>query len=103
MSPLSDIPPSLQVSVLDTPLFITSGLARVLTSSLLELSSMPRLAEAVIASVLRIYTSPQFRAEAALDLAYVVSPYTELPHSDQCDQVKSYFVYFRNFIPFCPR
>ena len=51
----------LQVSLLDTPLFLSSGLPRVLTSSLLELSSMPRLAEAVIASLLRLYTSPQLR------------------------------------------
>ena len=50
-----------QVSLLDTPLFLSSGLPRVLTSSLLELSSMPRLAEAVIASLLRLYTSPQLR------------------------------------------
>ena len=51
----------LQVSLLDTPLFLTSGLPRVLTSSLMELSSMPRLAEAVIASLLRLYTSPRLR------------------------------------------
>ena len=50
-----------QVSLLDTPLFLTTGLPRVLTSSLLELTSMPRLAEAVIASLLRLYTSPRLR------------------------------------------
>ena len=78
-----------ELSCVNTRLFLDTGLVRILTSALLECSDLPRLTDAVLSALLRLYCDPGVRSSAHLDLSFLVSPYTELPHSDPGDPVTS--------------
>ena len=67
---------------------VNLGGARVLTSSLLDCFQMPRVTEAVVGCLLRLYNLPSTRILASLDLSPVVAPFTEL-HYIHCGLGKS--------------
>ena len=67
-----------ELSCLNPELFLEAGGARVLTAALLDCFSLPRVTEAVVGCLLRLYNQPGTRALARLDLSPVVAPFTEL-------------------------
>jgi len=74
-----------ELSCINMPLFLDQGLVRVLVTCLLTCHSMPRVTDAVAACLMRIYSHPELRKTSGLDLSLIVSPYTELPHTDSQD------------------
>ena len=65
-----------------TQLFLYSGCVRVVAGTLQDCHNTPRLTEAVIASLMQLYSSPETRHSSGIDLSLVVAPYTQLPYSD---------------------
>ena len=63
-------------------LFLSSGCVRVVSAALQDCHNTPRLTEAVIACLMHLYSSPVWRQRSAVDLSLLVSPYTEIPHSE---------------------
>lgn len=74
-----------ELSCHSTSLFLSTGCVRVVAGALQDCHNTPRLTEAVIASLMQLYSSPVHRENAHIDLSLVVAPYTELPHSESAD------------------
>ena len=71
-----------ELSCHNPELFLSSGCVRVVSAALLDCHNTPRLTEAVIACLMQLYSSPVWRQSSGVDLSLLVSPYTEIPHSD---------------------
>jgi hypothetical protein len=65
-----------ELSVMNSDLFVACNGVSVLTHALLEVS-MPRIAEAILGSLLRLQINPVTRAKANVSLDLVVAPFTE--------------------------
>ena len=68
-----------EISVLCPLLFIEAGGVKALTFCLLD-TSMPKVAEAVLASLLRLHNDPWLRPKANVNLGVVVAPFTEFTY-----------------------
>ena len=71
-----------ELSCHSTSLFLSTGCVRVVAGALQDCHNTPRLTEAVIASLMHLYSSPVHRQSSAIDLSLVVAPYTQLPHTE---------------------
>ena len=67
-----------ELSTLNPELLLEAGGARILTSSLLDCFQMPRVTEAVVGCLLRLFNLPTIRILADLDLSPIVAPFTEV-------------------------
>jgi len=67
-----------ELSCLNPDLFLSTGCARILSTALLDCGNMPRVSEAVVGCLMRLYSIPATRERAGLDLSIVVAPFTEL-------------------------
>jgi len=67
-----------ELSCLNSDLFMSTGCVRILSTALLDCGSMPRVGEAVVGCLMRLYSIPAIREKAGLDLSIVVAPFTEL-------------------------
>jgi len=67
-----------ELSCLNPDLFLSTGCVRILSTALLDCGSMPRVSEAVVGCLMRLYSIPSCRERAGLDLSIVVAPFTEL-------------------------
>jgi len=67
-----------ELSCLNQDLFLSTGCVRILSTALLDCGTMPRVGEAVVACLMRLYSIPAIRERAGLDLSIVVAPFTEL-------------------------
>uniref|UniRef100_A0A0K2V7N4 Rapamycininsensitive companion of mTORlike [Saccoglossus kowalevskii] n=1 Tax=Lepeophtheirus salmonis TaxID=72036 RepID=A0A0K2V7N4_LEPSM len=65
-----------EISVLNSTVFILCQGVRALTNSLLD-CSMPRMAEAMIGCLLRLFNNPKTRSMANINLGVVITPFTE--------------------------
>ena len=68
-----------EISVVCPLLFIEAGGVKALTFCLLD-TSMPKVAEAVLASLLRLHNDPWLRPKANVNLGVVVAPFTEFTY-----------------------
>ena len=68
-----------EISIVSPLLFIEAGGVKALTFCLLD-TSMPKVAEAVLASLLRLHNAPALRARANVNLGVVVAPFTEFTY-----------------------
>jgi len=67
-----------ELSCLNPELFLSTGCVRILSTALLDCGTMPRVGEAVVGCLMRLYSIPAIREKAGLDLSIVVAPFTEL-------------------------
>lgn len=65
-----------ELSVFNPQLFLACNGAQVITRNLLD-TSMPKISEALLGALLRLYSDPELRAQADIHLDNVVAPFTE--------------------------
>lgn len=71
-----------ELSVINPELFIDSGGVKALTYCLLD-TSMSKIAEAILSSLLRLHNDPKLRVKANVNLGVVVAPFTEFSYIHQ--------------------
>ena len=74
-----------ELSCVNMKQFLELGLVRILTNALLECPNMQRLSDAVTGCLMRIYCDPELRSKSGIDMSLILSPFTELPHTDSQD------------------
>lgn len=71
-----------EMSVISPNIFIDSGGVKALSFCLLD-TSQPKIAEAIIASLLRLHNDPILRPQANVNFGMIVAPFTEFTYIHQ--------------------
>lgn len=71
-----------EMSVISPSIFIDSGGVKALSFCLLD-TSQPKIAEAIIASLLRLHNDPVLRPQANVNFGMIVAPFTEFTYIHQ--------------------
>lgn len=83
-----------EISVVHPLLFIEAGGVKTLTYCLLD-TSMSKIAEAILSSLLRLHNDPVLRWKANVNLGVIVAPFTEFnyihqfKHNNQADKIEA--------------